>query len=183
MKKLVAFVLCLLLLLSAAACNREEPESIRRRRSKTPKETTAQTQPETTAEALPEMTLEQFIEQTKVIWIMDDYVQHMYDDQYSFTAWVVGDGYCCSAYYPGEYDRAGEIKDLTELSENVVELSLVYPAGEHMGDYYKEDTATATVTFLEDGKLCVQYAGGQAYELTYGGADFEEANKIAATLA
>lgn len=185
MKKLIAIIMTLALLLTFSACAQQEEESTHRRRRRTTKqtvETTVETMVETTAETEPEMTLDEFIALTKGIWIEEDSVTYMNQNERSFTALVFGEDYICAAWYPGEYDRPGTIDGFNVLEENVFEIPLIFKAGEHMGDYLPESSATVTITILEDGRLMAEYDSGYCMVLVYGGQDFEEANRTACGL-
>ena len=184
MKKWIAAFACIVFLLTLAACQQEE-DSIRKRRKNTTKETvvtTAETTVETTAETEPEMTLEEFLVLTEGIWIQKDSINDMGGGQCSFSALVIGKEYICSAWYPGEYDRAGTIDGFEILGDNIYKIPLVFEAGEHMGDYYPESTSAVTFSFMDDGQLKVEYDSGYTAVLVYGGRDFDEANKTACGL-
>ena len=176
-KKLLALILALVFALSLAACaQQEEEETIRRRRRKsTVEENTSQVE---ILETYPEMTISQLMAYVGGIWVMEDTIEYMYEDRYSFAALVISEGYCGSAYYPGEYDRMGKITEIRQLDDKKVELLLVYEAGEHMGDYYEETQDTVVVDYSVSGKLTVNFGGRGESELIYGGTDFEAANKM-----
>lgn len=182
LKRMIAFAACLAVALSLMACDKKIPHPTHS--STEPQASTqntqTQTQPETTAAEDPEMTLEQFIEKTEGIWIIDSTINHMYDDEYCFEVLIISADSCGTAVYPGGFDRPGKINAFEVVEENVFRLSLLYEAGEFMGDNLPEARDTLTITATEEGKIKAQYSDTDEYSMIFGGKDFAEANAAAA---
>ena len=177
LRKVMVFMICLVIVWSLAACCITLPEVA----PEPTIEEVTECQPEETK--APTMTAAQFAEKAEGIWIFDETVNWMYEDQYSFDVLVIDGGTCATAVYPGGYDRPGTIRDIEVLDENTVKLSLVYEAGEFMGDMLPEVQDTLTITFMEAGKMKAHYGQRPDNALTFGGADFDEAHTVARSLA
>ena len=176
-RKSMVVLLCVAIAGSLVACSITLPEFI----PEPTMEEVTQSQPEETE--APKMTAAEFVEKAEGIWIFDETVGWMYEDQYRFDVLEISGETCVTAVYPGGYDRPGTIWDVEVLDENTVKLSLVYEAGEFMGDMLPEAQDTLTITFMEAGKIKAHYGERPDSTLTFGGADFDEAHAVARSLA
>lgn len=177
LRKMMAFLLCLATAGSLAACCIVLPQVA----PEPTIEEITESQPEETE--APKMTVAEFVEKAEGIWIFDETVGWMYEDQYRFDVLEISGETCATAVYPGGYDRPGTIRDIEVLDENTVKLSLVYEAGEFMGDMLPEAQDTLTITFMEADKIKAHYGERPDSALTFGGADFDEAQAVARSLA
>jgi|GEM_PF-1450435 len=185
MKKICAMAICLMLVLSLAACkmpqiqlpdldlgndgnaNVDVPAASQVEES---------SQPDTQEEPTP------FLETVAGIWIAEGSVSHLYDEEYTFSFCSISQEALGSGVYPGGADRPAKITDCKSAGENVYELSLLYEAGEYMGDVLPEEHATLTVTMVEEGKISMRFDLNESYLYQYAGADLDQAKQAAAQM-
>ncbi len=197
LRKIVAFFLFAAICLSMSACccviplqkEKQKEITVSTQATTEPQIETAPWVEPTTEAPVPETTQNSetdyaaFMEKAEGIWIFDGYINHMYDDQYSFEALVVTETSLYTAVYPGGIDRPGVFEDIRLVGEDTYLVSLVFEAGEYMGDYLPESRNSFRIALSGNNKMALIFEDGSANYLTYGGATFEEANITAGSLA
>jgi hypothetical protein len=74
--------------------------------------------------------------------------------------WAIGEGRCCDGVsisddeivfwtYPGEYGLTGYIKDIAQCGDEF-EITVYYPAADHMGYYYPEHESRLSIGSDDD---------------------------------
>lgn len=121
-----------------------------------------------------EYTLNDFMNDVSGVWIVDDTVSHMYDNEYSFSFYTIENNIMVAGAYPGGFGRPGKFVGIKTLENLVFQLDLLFEAGEYMGDFLDESRSTIQITFAEKEKLIVEESGG-ALMLLYAGKTLEEA--------
>lgn len=123
--------------------------------------------------------LDTFLAQAKGIWIFDGTIMHMYDDQYNFEALIISDTILNTGVYPGGTDRPGVFEKVEDLGNNAYIVHLLFEEGYFYDEYLQESRNSFQIAFPANGKLTMLFDDGTQYYLTYGGIDFEEANRTA----
>lgn len=175
MTKRLSVLLCLVLLLSLAACRAEAPAPTEP--ATRPTQTEAATQPPETEPA--ELTLEQFLTKAGGIWVLEDSIFPLNDNEYCYTFISLGEEGYGGGVYPGEGFRPAKFEGFRQLSEDRFRLELVYEAGEFMGETLEEAHEVLTFTLEVDGTAQLQIDGFEAFTCFYGGSDLDSAQAAA----
>lgn len=180
MRKISVVAICLLLVLSLAACKMPQMQlpdhdlgNIGKPNTSVPVGSQAEESSQPDTQEAPAS----FLETVAGIWIAEDSVSHLYDNEYTFSFCSISQEAFGGGVYPGGADRPAKITECKSAGENMYELSLLYEAGEYMGDVLPEEHATLTVTVLEEGKISLRLDQNESHIYQYAGSDLDQAQQ------
>lgn len=178
MKKIGMILICLVMIIGLVACQKPQAplpsSSDGSQGQQSVVSSSAGQSSEQSSQAPETMTFEKFLEQAGGIWFAEDSVSLLYENEYTYTFCSISQEYVGSGVYPGGADRPAKITGFSAVSENVFQLSLLYEAGEFMGDMLPEERATLTVTFVEEGRIALGADPSNAIYYRYGGEELDD---------
>lgn len=170
-KKIFIAVICLMVIVSLAACTVDEQDD-----NPTTSHVTTVTTTSTTV--APKMNFEKFLETAEGIWVDPESIDWMYDDEYCFNFQSIGKDSFGGGVYPGGAERPAKITGFDVKSENEFVLSLLYEVGVFMGEELPEESSEISIKFAENGMMTIVNYNGNEFNYIFGGKDLDEA-KIA----
>ena len=185
MKKIIAMMLALMMVLSMTACGAKpqetEPQETQPEEAE-PATQATETVPTTEAPAPepvtpPALTQEEFLKTINGLWIVPDSVRP-HGDTYYCNFMSFGMEYVGSGSYPGE-GSSGKIVGFRCTGENLYELDIYYEAVEEMYEYYPAEQRTITVLLQEGNTMEYTSSSGYTYTLVYGCPDLEQLGEAA----
>lgn len=138
-KGLFCVIICLLLCGCGAEPKQPVPETSAVPEVSTVPETTVV--PETSTEAADWQTV--FCESMQGIWVQVNSVQDLGDFP-SFSFAFFDRDTLVTGVYPGGWDPAGKVTDVTRTGENRYAFTLYFPEQDYMGDHYEASSAECT---------------------------------------
>lgn len=174
MKK-VFFVLCICFALSLCACGATDTSSNIQNEYPSNNYTLESAKDVAVEESTAPYSVDDFLKMASGIWVDQSTCEPMGENDAMFSFCGITGGAIYFGAYPGGYSRPGNVVD-AEKSGNLFTVTLYYPAGEDMGQYYEEEYASDVLVFDNQSFHFLD----SPYVYTYMGNTLDEACKAAA---